>query len=747
MIIGKKAKVALAAIAVVSILIISVILITYRPSTSSKFVPYDDISKRFDINYIENIIEDLAAMGDATGINGEHLGFRTAGSHASHEASEYVRDEMIEIGLTNVTMEQIPVEGWEFISAWIDVPSIGKIQAVPHAGSPNTSSSQFASNDGSITAEMVYVGNGYKSNYDGKNVTGRIVLVCFNKNLWTNTIAFEAQLHGAIGVIISNFDNPDTPEEDRLYGLNETGIVAMDGEYSLSYPPVLSISGINGLLLVELLNESATPVSVTIYSDIRITRQSDGAHGYNVVGYIPGKKWGTSDDTQVIIGDHTDAYWYGAWDNNVGVAGVLAIAKAFKEAYDLAESSPNRTLVFITHEAEEWGQYETYYDWCWGSFYEITEVHPEWVGKTVATIIMDDFAAKKHAISFESSSELLMFMENVLEENMANLPNGYEIFPDLDNYMDQFPYAASGIPIIAISTWDDDYYNFYHTQLDTIEILDMDSVNGTLKTCADMTWRLANAEILPYYFNKTAEKLRYAMIDSPQHKVSQLTSIYQKYGIDIEANLTRTIQAMEKFAEYADYASNFVESARTEPVSESGQKEINEKLLKIAEVLDSSLISVGVWDDWGYYPYTQSLIDVKYLDYVISTLSAPSITIYQISLLTTLLKDWVGITWYYDYVSEENYREQYNISFLDGMISFGTLENLLPAVDVWDEIERLTQMVGNGTLESANLADIVDDLGNKLIDQGFANLENGLVTMWTALEDANNRLTDLIGFE
>jgi len=744
----KNAIMVVAAILIAIVLISSIILMGNKgPTPSSEFVSYQEISKRFNIEYVKRIVENLSAIGDATGINGEYLGWRLAGSNASHRAAEYVRDEMLRIDLTNVAMERIPLEGWEFRSAWVDIPTIGKIQAVPHAGSPNTSSSPYASHDGSITAEIVNVGNGYKSDYEGKNVSGRIVLICFNKNLWTNTMAFEAQLHGAIAVILSNYDNPDTPYEDRYYGLNDTGIVAMDGEYSLSYLPVLSISGVNGLRLVEVLNESSGPMSVTIFSDILITRQSDGAHGYNVVGYLPGKKWGTPDDRQVIIGDHFDAYWYGSWDNSVGVAATLAIAKAFKEAYEASDTLPNRTLVFIAHDAEEWGQYETYYDWCWGSFYEITELHPEWVGKTVAAIILDDFAAKKHPISFESTLELSYFMETVLRENVEVFPNGYEIFPAVDSYMDHFPYAASGIPAIAISTWDDDYRNFYHTQLDTIDILDMNSVNGTLVACGDMAWRLSNAEVLPYFFNRTAENLRYEMLDSTLHKVSLLYPIYERYNIDEEPNLNRTLQAMGKFVEYAEYASAFVESARDHPISISRQIEINEKLLGIAGIIDSSLISIGVWDDFGYYPYTQSLLDVKYLADAISLIASSSVTLNEVDLAVALLKDWVGISWYYDYMSEENYREQYNISFLDGMISFGTLQNLLPPVEIWDEIDRLTCIVNSGILDTIELADIIDDLEYKLINQGFTNLEKGLTTMWTALEDANNRFTDLLGFE
>jgi hypothetical protein len=102
-----------------------------------------------------------------------------------------------------------------------------------------------------------------------------------------------------------------------------------------------------------------------------------------------------------------------------------------------------------------------------------------------------------------------------------------------------------------------------------------------------------------------------------------------------------------------------------------------------------------------------------------------------------MLTDWVGINWYYNYMSEPTYRELYNITFIEGKISFGETQHLLPAVDVWDEVDRLKQMIGNGSVETANLLDIVSDLKGKQTDQAFANLEAGLSEMWAALEDAN----------
>ena len=746
----RKKMMAIAAVAVAAIVIASVVLVAFvlSPSVQGRPVAFQEVVDKLDIGFVKQVVENITSYGSMTGINGEPLGFRVAGSNASTEATRYVRDQMNAIGLTNVTMEEIPTDSWDIRSAWVDIPGIGKIQAVSHGGSGNTSSSPYASADGSITAEMINVGNGEKADYVSKNASGKIVLCDFNMNLWTNTMGMEAQLHGAIAIVFTTYDNWNTPGIDIGYGLNGSAIVAMDGEYKPSYIPVLVISGNDGRRIIEKMNSTVGNISATVYSDIRIKTMAEGGRGYNLVGYLPGKNWGTAEDEMVIIGDHTDSWFYGAFDNAGGVGGTLALAKAFKEAYTLANSKPNRTIAFITHTGEEWGRFGTYFDWIWGAYYEAKEVHPEWAGKVVGIIIMDFIGLTGEPFGFEVTPELRSFAKDIANDNSARMPYGVEYWA-VGTYEDHWPYTAEGIPSIACWTWSTNIdAQLYHTQLDTIDKLDFDYMSDNLVVIADMAFRLANAQLLPYDFSYLGDNLEYEMKDSPIHKVSQLTPIYSKYDVDMNANLTRTLEALENYSELSSQLNSTLTTMKTWDLTEAEQRNYNILLLELAKVLDSSLLSIGVWDEVGYYPYTQSLIDVYYLstqiDGLASAFSNPAATPQMMEGYKKAITDWVGINWYYDYISETNYREQYNITYGEGMISFGTQQHLRPAVDVWDEVDRLAQMVKNGTIEKPNLSGIISSLKQKLVAQGFANLEKGFETMWTALEEANGIMADFL---
>jgi len=737
---------AISAIAVAAVIVISTVLVAFiiSPSVQSRPATFQEVADNIDVVYAREVVENVTAFGTMTGINGEFLGFRTAGSSAAIKASEYVRDEMNSIGLVNVTMDEIPLDSWELKSAWVNVPGIGKIQAASHGGSGNTSSSPHASSNGSITAELINVGNGGKSAYVGKDVKGKIVLSNFNsKNLWTNTMGFEAQLHGAIAIVFTTYDNWETIGMDIDYGFNGTAIVAMDGEYKPSYIPVLSISGNDGRKIIQKMNTTSGNLSVTIFSDIQIKTIDEGAHGYNVVGYLPSKNWGEANDEILIIGDHTDSWFYGAFDDAGGVGATLALAKAFKQAYDTADSKPNRTLVFITHEAEEWGRFGTYYDWIWGANYGIREIHPDWAGKAVANIIMDFIGLRDEPFEIEVTPELRGFAENVTADHSTIIPNKVRFWP-ISTYEDHWPYAAEGIPSLSCWTFSTGIYEkYYHTQLDTIDILDFDYMKDNLVVIADMAFRLVNDQLLPYDFSRMADDLNYAMLSSSLYRVSQLTPIYQKYDVDMSANLTRTLDALKEFSDLTEQLETLLSAYRSWDLTESKQYDINSFQLKVAKILVSALPSIGVWNDAGYFPYTQSLIDTYYLSNAIDLLSG-SPDIIEVGTGMTMLTDWVGINWYYNHISEPTYREQYNIMFIEGKISFGETQHLQPAVDVWDEVDRLKQMIKNGSVETTNLTDIVNNLKEKLMDQAFVNLELGFSEMWAAIEEANSEIAGFL---
>ncbi|NIQ75408.1 MAG: hypothetical protein GWN80_07820, partial [Gammaproteobacteria bacterium] len=76
--------------------------------------------------------------------------------------------------------------------------------AAGHSGVPGTTKSPYADRDGSITAEIVYVGLGTKDDYVGKDVEGKLVLVDVSEEdmYWLQYPHYEAELHGAIGMVV-----------------------------------------------------------------------------------------------------------------------------------------------------------------------------------------------------------------------------------------------------------------------------------------------------------------------------------------------------------------------------------------------------------------------------------------------------------------------------------------------------------------------------------------------------------------
>ncbi|UCE92195.1 MAG: M28 family peptidase [Methanobacteriota archaeon] len=688
----------------------------------------ESVIENIDMDYAWQICYDLENMGTATDIYGESLGFRGAGSASSLEASLYVRDEMNDIGLSEVSLDEIPVDAWEFRGAWVDIPGIGKMQAASFGGSPGT--------DGEITAEIVNVGDGWKDDFEGLDVEGKIVLANWHKESWPNYVAMEAYNNGAVAVVLTTYDS--------LYGMQDGALQCHDGLYRPCYPPILSIPGSDGLAIIELLDNSESPVQATLWSDIVTTSRDEGGFGWNVVGYLPGKNWGTLDDEFVIIGDHTDAWFFGGTDNNAGVAGVLVLADAFKKTCDEFGEQPERTIIFVTHEAEEYGIVNTYYDWCWGAYYEITNHHPEWVGKTVAAMILDCVGFGGHRLAIEVNEELFSFTHKVAGQHMSDLPYGVEFHP-ISVWADHWTYEASGISSILFSDWTDDYcLNYYHSQYDTIDIIDFDYLRGVFVLAADMTHQFITLPIAPLNFGTVASDL-YAtmMMGNDKFSVPALYSIYDSYGFDPDANMGRTVSALEEFRVNAGILMSILEGF-DDTVDPGIAREVNRLMMSVEVALGQSLVAMGVWEE-HYYPYQQSSIDVKYLERGIEKLSASIIAgnEHKISDAMSSLS-WVGVTWYYDYISEESYWDNYDLSYGTGMVSWGTQTHLLPAVDIWNEYDQLNQLPLNEDITAEDIDPIISGLRDVMVTQALPNLEQSFETMWTGLEEANLLIEEII---
>src|SRR5438128_11500866 len=135
-----------------------------------------------------------------------------------------------------------------------------------------------------------------------------------------------------------------------------------DGLWHAEAPPCVTIRKEDA---AELKAHEGTDVRVVLSAPL--TR---GAEAANVVGILPGRR----DGAPSIVAGHHDGWFGAAFDDASAVAVTLALARAFTSA----DATPERSIAFVSHTAEEYGIANSSYDWCYGAWYQIVAEHPDW---------------------------------------------------------------------------------------------------------------------------------------------------------------------------------------------------------------------------------------------------------------------------------------------------------------------------------------------------------------------------------
>lgn len=150
---------------------------------------------------------------------------RIQGSTMFHEAAEYVRDELLKLGLNDAAIEQFPADGktkywtytspvgWEVKKAELRLVEPEERLICTYQDLPQSlhTFSNSTPPEG-VTAELVDVGAGTKpADYEGKDVKGRFVLATGRGKIVHEQAVYE---HGAAGVITDTltYEMPDVRE-------------------------------------------------------------------------------------------------------------------------------------------------------------------------------------------------------------------------------------------------------------------------------------------------------------------------------------------------------------------------------------------------------------------------------------------------------------------------------------------------------------------------------------------------------
>ncbi len=329
-------------------------------------------------------------------------------------------------------------------------------------------------------------GSGLAADYDRiGDVSSRVVLV--RRGVWPSATALEAAVRGARAIVF--YDYPGENPDDAL---KQDGIQYHDDI------PAVSISKRDAAGILRQLAEGDVEVSLSSRVDVR--------YGFseNVIGRLTGSE---APDEVLAVTSHHDRWHQGAQDNAVGVAVMLELGRALKEA------GTRRTLLLIAFGAEEAGGIGTQSDWLVGS-YSFVKNHPEIASRLAYAFNVDGagFTAEKGHLF--ATVDNLPFQRALLKD--LNLENRIRLHEGVTNWVDAWSLGAIGGGAVSYLLWfpaHPQYENaasfsrYYHTQLDAYRASEYQNLDVDLALGGLGLYRADRARVLPISFEEIASWL------------------------------------------------------------------------------------------------------------------------------------------------------------------------------------------------------------------------------------------------
>jgi len=408
-----------------------------RPRTDRASSP---VEAAVDEEFMRSLVERMSAIGSSS------LGFRVAGTPEEDEVCALLADTMRSIGLADVHLEPVPVDGWRFRGATLAAAG-ESFPCASFGGSPPTP-------PGGIGAELVFAGRGSRAELARAGVQDKIVLIDWPGDhfLWPSVTAAEATHAGALAVVCACLPGGRYYQADGALG-------AFDGIWFGGSVPLATIAGDSALRLIDLQRSGPVPARLTL--DIELL---PGATGHNTAGTLPGRRSGPP----IVVAGHHDGWFFGSFDDATGVASTLGIAKAMLDAGHV----PQRPIVFGSHTAEEYGLADSAFDWLIGASWRVNEEHRDW-GRSVPFYLNVEGSGMPLPMFIDTPPELRRFCRRVCMGARRDglLPYGV-LYGIPRTGTEQWPYLAAGIPSLNVNTLPKSYWHTeYHTQFDTTEII------------------------------------------------------------------------------------------------------------------------------------------------------------------------------------------------------------------------------------------------------------------------------------
>jgi hypothetical protein len=390
-------------------------------------------------SYLRAVVERLGKIGSSP------LGFRTTGTPEDAEVAGFVSEEMMRLGLSDVAVEPVTVDGWRFRDARVVVGATS-YEASSFGGVTPTSP------DG-VSGRVIHVGDGRRQRLDRLELAGAVVLLDWARAAVSPyAVAFELQRRGVVAMIVS------CPVPGPWYQ-SGGALGAFDAHWPSAGPPMVFVRA-EDAVAIRAAARAGGDANVVLDAEISLRTQ-----GHNVVGYLPGRRPGP-----IVVGAHHDGWFTGAFDNASGVAATLGVAGALARA----ELQLPYTVCFSTRTGEEYGLADSSYDWCIGAWEQIHTTHPDWAEGSPFHLCVEATGRPGVRAIIETTVELEAWCRRVCRaaDREGWLAHGWRVAPPVSG-TELWPFLVSGVPSVAAYAWETSFGRTdYHTQLDTIDGLD-----------------------------------------------------------------------------------------------------------------------------------------------------------------------------------------------------------------------------------------------------------------------------------
>ena len=465
--------------------------------------------------------------------------------------------------------------------------------------------------DGDVTADLVYVNRGLPDDYRklsemGISVEGKIAIARYGGS-YRGVKAKIAGERGAVGLIIYSDPADDGYMKGDVYprGPWRSADAIQRGtvKYIFQYagdpltPGWASTKDARRIPISEATDLPQIPVAPLAYRDaepllkmlaganvpkgwqgglpfayhvgpgpakVRLKVRSEHKNRpiYNVIAKLKGAE---NPDQWVILGNHHDAWVYGAADPGSGTASLLEVARCLgqlaKEGY-----APKRTIVFASWDAEEFGII--------GSAEWAEDLKAELQQKAVAYLNVDMAATgtEFYASAVPSLKPLVREVtqavmdpqthQTIYEAWREHQENHIPRVGNLGSGSDHSPFIGHlGIPSISMGFHGP--YGVYHAMQDTFYWMEhFGDPTFRYQVAMSQIWgimalRLADADILPFDYAAYADELlSYLKVLQNENKHSTITKDnperlrallreWEEIAVEVHRNLTHRLQSGE----------------------------------------------------------------------------------------------------------------------------------------------------------------------------------------------------------